>query len=244
MTPPPTDEDSPVIVNVVANDTDVDLSDDLSVSNIVSGPSNGTVTFAGDEITYTPDLNFSGTDSLVYEVADGNGGVATATLDLTIEAVADAPLLDITVGKGDKINEVRLDVSALLTHTDGSESLELFFDGIPAGVTLWDGTTQITGGHIANPAALEALTLVLPATLDTDFDLTVRAVSTEAANGDQATTSQTLDIIYDYNENDFTTEFLAQGQSIWNTGDAFTFADNRFIGLDVRNGPLRCVCLG
>ncbi|MGH6920339.1 MAG: Ig-like domain-containing protein, partial [Geminicoccaceae bacterium] len=227
-----TDEDSPVTVDVVANDTDVDLSDDLFVSNIVSGPSNGMVTVAGDVIIYTPNLNFSGTDSLVYEVSDGNGGVATATLDLTINAVADAPLLDVAALKGEAINEVRLDVSALLADTDGSENLELFFDGIPAGVTLWDGTTEITDGHIADPAALEELTLVLPATQDTDFDLTVRAVSTEAANGDQVTTSQTLDIIYDHNENDFTTAFSALDQSIWDTGDAFTFADNRFLGID------------
>jgi VCBS repeat-containing protein len=228
-----THEDIAVIVDVVLNDTDVDLSDDLFVSDIISGPSHGIVTFAGDEITYTPDVNFSGMDSLVYEVSDGNGGFDTATLDLTVVAVADAPQLDVVVSQGAAVNEVRLDVSSLLTDTDGSESLELFFDGIPNGVTLWNGTTEITGGRIANPASLEELRLLLPATSDTDFDLTVRAVSTESSNGDQATTSKILDIIYEYNENDFFQEFQAQGQSIWDAGNAFRFADNRFLGLDV-----------
>ena len=38
---------------------------------------------------YTPNANFTGTDSFTYTISDGNGGTDTATVTVTITAVAD-----------------------------------------------------------------------------------------------------------------------------------------------------------
>ena len=77
-----TNEDAPVDINVLVNDSDPD-SGALTNTGVVSGsgPSSGTVSLNGDGETfqYTPNPNFHGTDSFVYAISDGNGGTDTAT---------------------------------------------------------------------------------------------------------------------------------------------------------------------
>ncbi len=71
--------------NVVANDVDVD-GDVLNITQILAGPANGTATIVdGQQIQYRPNMNFEGTDSIVYEVTDGLGGFTSATVDVTVE---------------------------------------------------------------------------------------------------------------------------------------------------------------
>ena len=77
-----TNEDAPVNVAVLSNDTDPD-SDALTNTGVVSGsgPNSGTVTLNGDGETfdYTPNPDFNGQDSFEYTISDGKGGAATAT---------------------------------------------------------------------------------------------------------------------------------------------------------------------
>ena len=73
-----TDEDVPVNITVLSNDSDAD-GGTLTVTS-VNNPTNGAVTDNGDgTFTYTPDPNFNGQDTFVYTVSDGSGGTATAT---------------------------------------------------------------------------------------------------------------------------------------------------------------------
>ena len=76
-----TDEDTPVNIVVLSNDSDPD-SDTLTTTGIVSGsgPNNGVATLSvNGSIVYTPNPNFNGQDSFVYSISDGNGGADTAT---------------------------------------------------------------------------------------------------------------------------------------------------------------------
>ena len=89
-------EDTPLVVGagsgLLANDTDVEAGT-LSVSGFTQGV-HGTVTVNADgSFAYTPDANFSGTDSFTYTLSDGAGGTATATVTITITAVNDTPAL-------------------------------------------------------------------------------------------------------------------------------------------------------
>ncbi|TDJ42625.1 MAG: tandem-95 repeat protein, partial [Gammaproteobacteria bacterium] len=85
-----TDEDTSVPIDVLSNDSDVDL-DTLSIS-AVGTPSNGTAAINGLNIDYMPALNFNGTDSFTYEVDDGNGGTASATVTVTVDPINDDPV--------------------------------------------------------------------------------------------------------------------------------------------------------
>ncbi|MBB1642276.1 hypothetical protein A9972_29960 [Pseudomonas sp. UME83] len=87
-----TQEDKPVTLNVLANDSDVD-GDALSVTS--ASASNGSVTINTDgTLTYTPKANFSGSDSITYTISDGHGGTASSTVALSVTPVADVPLLN------------------------------------------------------------------------------------------------------------------------------------------------------
>jgi VCBS repeat-containing protein len=84
-----TNEDSAVTIDVLANDSDVD-GDALTVDSVTQG-SNGTVTNNGADVTYTPAANFNGTDNFSYTISDGNGGMDTANVSMTINPVNDPP---------------------------------------------------------------------------------------------------------------------------------------------------------
>jgi VCBS repeat-containing protein len=85
------DEDRPIIVSVLANDSDVD-GDTLSPV-IVDGPANGTAAVNADgTVTYTPDANFFGDDAFTYRASDGDRESDPATVNLTVKSVNDAPV--------------------------------------------------------------------------------------------------------------------------------------------------------
>ena len=75
---------------VLANDTDAD-SDALAAVK-VSDPANGTVALNADgSFTYTPQANFSGTDSFTYKASGGGSDSGVVTATITVTAVNDAP---------------------------------------------------------------------------------------------------------------------------------------------------------
>ena len=77
-----------VTFNVVTNnDTDPD-GNTLNI-NSVTQPSHGTVTFSGQEVTYTPTTNYVGLDSFTYTISDGYGATDTATVSVTVKYMAD-----------------------------------------------------------------------------------------------------------------------------------------------------------
>ncbi|MFB1118965.1 cadherin-like domain-containing protein, partial [Dickeya dadantii] len=76
--------DTPVTVDVLANDSDVD-GNPLTVTAATAG--HGAVVINADgTLTYTPNSNFNGTDTVTYTVSDGAGGVVTGTLTITVTA--------------------------------------------------------------------------------------------------------------------------------------------------------------
>ena len=82
---------------LLQNDTDVD-GDSLAFGNVIApasviAPPSDTLTFgANGTFSYTPDPDFNGTDSFTYEVTDGNGGLATATVNITVNSINDDPV--------------------------------------------------------------------------------------------------------------------------------------------------------
>jgi subtilisin-like proprotein convertase family protein len=82
-----TDQDIPVTVSLLENDTDAD-GDPLQVSQFTQ-PLNGTVTVNPDGVaTYTPAAGFTGTDSFTYRVTDGVSESNQAVVTLQVNPVA------------------------------------------------------------------------------------------------------------------------------------------------------------
>ena len=68
---------------VLTNDSDID-GDAIVLSGIPVGPQHGTASISGSFVQYTPNNNFSGTDTLTYQISDGHGGTATAVVTITV----------------------------------------------------------------------------------------------------------------------------------------------------------------
>ena len=84
-------EDSNLRIEALLNASDVD-GDDLSI--IAASALHGTVTIAPDgALSYTPDANYNGLDSITYIVRDADGANATGNITVTVAAVADLPSL-------------------------------------------------------------------------------------------------------------------------------------------------------
>jgi len=98
-----TNEDVELVIaapGILGNDVDVD-----SIFSIDSNgqPANGTVVVQADgSFVYTPNANFNGVDSFVYEITDGEHS-DTATVTITVNPINDVPTADnktLTVAEG------------------------------------------------------------------------------------------------------------------------------------------------
>jgi len=80
---------SAIEIDVLSNDSDADGSIDPASVVIVSGPTGGTVDIdpLTGKITYTPDADFTGTDTFRYTVTDDDGATSNeAQVTITVQA--------------------------------------------------------------------------------------------------------------------------------------------------------------
>ncbi|MGD8934195.1 MAG: Ig-like domain-containing protein, partial [Gammaproteobacteria bacterium] len=81
----------PAAEGVLVND--LDAENDVLTTSLVSDVSYGALTLNPDgSFTYTPDAEFSGTDSFTYVANDGNNDSNVATVTITITGDNDAPV--------------------------------------------------------------------------------------------------------------------------------------------------------
>lgn len=89
------DEDNAFVIDVLANDQDVDGDLNVASARIVESPLYGSarVNVSNGEITYTPNEQFFGNDSFTYAVSDTAPTESNAaTVSITVNAVNDAPI--------------------------------------------------------------------------------------------------------------------------------------------------------
>ena len=77
------------VLNSSVSGNDSDPEGDTLTYSLGTGPSHGSVTLnANGTYAYTPSAGYVGSDSFTYSVSDGNGGTATATVNLTVTNAA------------------------------------------------------------------------------------------------------------------------------------------------------------
>ncbi|MBE9063540.1 S-layer family protein [cf. Phormidesmis sp. LEGE 11477] len=117
-----TNEDTAVSIDVLDNDIDAD-GDNLNVESVTQG-SNGTVDVNADgTVSYTPNADFNGSDSFTYEVSNGELS-DTATVDITVEPINDAPTANADSATTDEDVAVSIDVLSNDSDVDG-DSLDI-----------------------------------------------------------------------------------------------------------------------
>lgn len=83
-----TPEDTPVFVAVLTNDA----YESLGSLTVVDPPAHGAAQIEDGLLRYDPGGNFHGDDALTYRLCDVDGDCDTATVDLTVTPVNDAPV--------------------------------------------------------------------------------------------------------------------------------------------------------
>ncbi|WP_157221202.1 Ig-like domain-containing protein, partial [Flavisphingomonas formosensis] len=146
-----TNEDTPVTITVLGNDTDAD-GDLLTVT--LASATRGTVVINTDgTLTYTPNADFNGTDTISYTISDGQGGFSTASVTVTVGAINDAPVAVAPLPpRNDADGElVNFNVATDFADPDG-EPLRFAATGLPNGLTI-DAVTGVVTGTIASNAS-------------------------------------------------------------------------------------------
>ncbi|MEQ9543688.1 MAG: FG-GAP-like repeat-containing protein, partial [Deltaproteobacteria bacterium] len=95
-----TTEDTAISLNLLANDSDLDTSDTLSITAVDTTNTQGTVQINSDgTVTYTPATAFQSlgvgesiTDQFTYTLDDGNNHTATAIVSVTVNGINDNPI--------------------------------------------------------------------------------------------------------------------------------------------------------
>ena len=143
-----TDEDTVLSVSaangVLANDTDADF-DPLNAIQ-VTGPSNAaSFTLNADgSFSYTPNADFSGTDTFTYKANDGIDDSNVATATIFVRAINDAPINNLPAP------ETTTQDTALVLSTGGGNAISISDDDAgsnPVQVTLsaTNGTLTLFG---------------------------------------------------------------------------------------------------
>ncbi len=190
----------PAATGLLEGDTDLD-GDTLSVSQINGSAANvgvpvalahGTLTVLSDgSFSYMPALNSTAGDTFSYEVSDGNGGAATATVTISVTPVNDPPVAD--ADSYSTSEDMVLHVPAATGLLDGDTDLD--------GDTL--SVSQINGSaaNVGMPVALAHGTLTvlsdgsfsyMPALNSTAGDTFSYEVSD--GNGGKATATVTINV--------------------------------------------------
>ncbi len=155
------DEDVPLTFNaadLLFDDSDLD-GDALAISN-VSQPAHGSVVDNLDgTYTYIPAANYNGADVFTYTVSDGNGGSDTAQVNVTVNAVNDAPVANADSATTDEDTPLVLSEASLLANDTDLENDLLDVVSSDRMVDNLDGTW--TYSPVANFSGVDSFDYVI-----------------------------------------------------------------------------------
>ena len=183
-------KNTPVAITLIAADPD---GDPLTYT-IASAPANGTVSGSGSEITYTPNPDFTGVDNFTYEVTDGAGPTATATVAVNVEpTVAPARTVDLvvqmsaTTRKINKINYVWatakvkvVEAGAQVADATVTGHWEDATTGLNYGNTGKSGTVSFTSEKLIQSTEQQTFTFVVDSVVIGDVNYTLNGQTTNS----------------------------------------------------------------
>nr|WP_134646577.1 tandem-95 repeat protein [Vibrio diabolicus] len=174
-----TDEDSQVVIDVLANDSDIE-GDDLSITSASVSEKQGIVEIVDGKLVFTPAENFNGNATISYTISDGELE-DEAQVSVTVNSVNDAPIAlnDATITEED--TSVTIDVLPNDTDIDG-DALSIESASVPSD----QGQVEIIDGK-----------LVFTPTENFNGDAEITYTVTDGSLTDQATVTVTVNAVND-----------------------------------------------
>ncbi|PAV46622.1 hypothetical protein CK486_17640, partial [Pseudomonas sp. HAR-UPW-AIA-41] len=137
-----TNEETPVTIDVLSNDSDVD-GPTLSIKSASVDPAQGTVSIVAGQLVFTPASNFTGAATITYVSTDGSDDSAPATVTVTVNPVNDAPVANTDTASTNEDTPVTIDVLSNDSDVDGP-ALSIK----SASVDPAQGTVSIVAGQL------------------------------------------------------------------------------------------------
>ena len=182
------------------NAVDVDAGDTV---HTIASAANGTVTVDGNsgEITYTPDTNFNGSDTITVTTTDDDGAQVVKTVSVTVSDINDAPTLEVvstaTVDEdGSKtISFSAGDLDGTVSTTASAANGTVTVDGNSGEITYtpnadFNGADTITvtttdddGAQVVKTVSVTVNSVNDPVSIVTDSDAEANTVAENSANG-------------------------------------------------------------
>jgi large repetitive protein len=230
--------DAPVLANSTASgDEDTVITGTLTATDVdsealtyalVSGPANGTVTVgANGTYSYTPNANYNGSDSFTVRANDGSLDSVAATVNVTVNAVNDAPIV------ANALVDQSSAEDAVVSFTLPADS---FTDVDSAILTL---TTSTLPSWLSFDAATRSFTGTPPLNFNGDISVTITA-----SDGDLSVSDNFVLAITPVNDAPIVANALADQSSPEDTAvsftlpaDAFTDVDNATLTLSASGQP-------
>src|SRR5690606_28667249 len=147
-------EDGPgIVIDVLANDSDVDASDELTIVSIDTTGTVGSASIVNGQIAYEAAGGVekraggeTALGTLRYTISDGQGGTDVATVTVTVAGTNDGPAaLDDTGSVSEDGPGVVIDVLANDSDVDASDELTI----VALDTTGTVGSASIVNGQIA-----------------------------------------------------------------------------------------------
>ena len=150
-----------ITADILGNDTDLNAGDVLIIYAIDNTGTKGLVTIVGGVVSYNPNGVFeslaagaSAIDTFIYAIADGKGGVDSATVSITINGANDAPDAvddtvatdaDLSFGKDDGARAITADILGNDTDPDAVDVLTV----TSIDLTGTTGLATLVGGVVS-----------------------------------------------------------------------------------------------
>jgi hypothetical protein len=195
-------EDVPLVFDaaqLTGNDTDIE-GDALSIV-AVGQASGGVAAIIGGQVVFTPTADYNGPASFAYTVSDGRGGLCSATMNLDLAAVNDAPVVPATIVAGVEETALVIAPAVLLANASDVDNVHAALD-----ITAIGGASHGTVERLGNGA--------IQFTPDQNFDGAASFAYTVADGvGGQTTGTATVQVA---NINDAP---VATGETIYSSED-------------------------
>jgi uncharacterized protein (TIGR03437 family) len=134
-----TDEDKSVQFTLTGSDPDGTALKYL----IVTRPANGVLTGTPPALTFTPNLNFNGTDGFTFRASDGVLDSAPATVTLVVNSINDPPVLSVPAQQNIQVGQT-LTFSVTATDPDAGQTVTINAANLPSGASFNVATRQFS----------------------------------------------------------------------------------------------------
>jgi len=180
-----TQEDTPATIDVLANDTEVD-NELLTISEITQG--RGGLVDKNDDgtLTYTPNKDFSGTDTFTYTVTDREGEKDTAVVKVIVGTANDPPVITskpvtealVGVLYSYDVQAMDPDKGDALTYSLVAQPAGMRIDSI-TGLIQWTPTDTQKATHNVLVKVMDSNST--PASVSQEFEITVNPTPPKSA---------------------------------------------------------------